>query len=123
MNPTSTGYFPVSVSWNLFSHSTRVEPIARAFALALDVELGEPPLGRAVAEAEARRLLRRLVLLRRRAVLEVDLALAVRDGGHEDVIGGTCECAAGGERGDERGENAAASRWLLRCVRTGVRCR
>src|SRR5262249_32884805 len=70
----------------------RVEARVRALALALDIELGEPPLLQAEAETKACRLQRRLVLLRRDAVLEVELALAVVDGGKEDVVGGTCEC-------------------------------
>ena len=93
IKPTSTGYLPVSVSWNLFSHSIASNRVAGAFALALDVELGEPPIGGAIPEAEARGLRGRLVAFGRRAVLEVEFALAVFDGGDEDIVGGACECA------------------------------
>jgi len=74
----------------------RIETAVRAFALALDVELGEPPCRRAVANAQTRRLLRRLVRLGRCTVFEVDLALAVGDAGQEDVIGRARRCVAGG---------------------------
>jgi len=69
-------------------------PLART----LEIELGEPPVGRAVADTEARTLRGRLALLGGRAVLEVDLALAVGDAGEEYIIVRVGERASGGER-------------------------
>jgi len=58
-----------------------IERRVRTLARTLDVELGEPPLLQSVTETEACRLRGGLVFLAGGAVLEVDLPLAVTDGG------------------------------------------